>query len=552
MKLACYANEKVGGVPHGLDNEVPLALIATYLNAGSPDDGTFTTTPYQLLKLIGLDTSGYYYQALKESLMRLTTATYVLSEAWRADGRWQSVTFRFIDKLEYTSSRDKRLDRSSVLRITLAKEIVRSLKNHYVKSIDIEFVASLRRPLSRALYRLLDAQRFSPEHPAPLTRFEVSLMEWAAAYKIVHKPPDKIRRTLEPAHQELIARRYLRSVVYRGRGQNQIVVYVFGEELGQPVDPVALELLIAEGLSFTSAYSLLPGPPVSPFPDPGTDPALPGHPGRGLPAEEQTRIPGGRDPERHRKVRPGPAGHLALLPGAPRGQGHRGGGGRGVEEPPQGGAGTEDPSSSAAHAPHPHQRGRVRGPLPPHDRGQDGPQGSDGQPYQGLHLRSYRGMAPKDAGTLCRMRYRKTWGVCRARSLLKFPFCVPDVTFSHSRPYRKTWGVGIGRLGEFSGPGCVLKGTRTPCGGFPLLINRRGLDSWKDNKITGRSWMRAGQVAARLSCNTAKAWRTFTRRTSAWAGASSASSRYRLALELDQAMHPDKTVRYLELVQGQG
>lgn len=263
VKLACYANEKVGGVPHGLDNEVSLALIATYLNAGSPDDGTFTTTPYQLLKLMGLDTSGYYYQALKESLMRLTTATYVLSEAWRADGRWQSVTFRFIDKLEYTSSRDERLDRSSVLRITLAKEIVRSLKNRYVKPIDIEFMASLHRPLSRALYRLLDAQRFSPEHPAPLTRFEVPLMEWAAACKIVHKRPDKIRRTLEPAHEELIARRYLRSVEYRGRGQNQIIVYVFGEEAGQPADPAALELLIAEGLSFTSAYSLARRYPLS-------------------------------------------------------------------------------------------------------------------------------------------------------------------------------------------------------------------------------------------------------------------------------------------------
>ena len=74
VKLACYANPNVGGVPHGLDNEVSLALIALYLNAGSPPDGTFTTTAYQILKLMGFDTSGYYYRALKESLLRLTTA----------------------------------------------------------------------------------------------------------------------------------------------------------------------------------------------------------------------------------------------------------------------------------------------------------------------------------------------------------------------------------------------------------------------------------------------------------------------------------------------
>jgi plasmid replication initiation protein len=256
VKLACYANPNVGGVPHGLDNEVSLALIALYLNAGSPPDGTFTTTAYQILKLMGFDTSGYYYRALKESLLRLTTATYVLSEAWRADGRWQSVTFRYIDKLEFTSGREGRLDRSSVIRITLAKEIVRSLQSRYTKPIDIEFMASLKRPLSRALYRLLDAQRLSPEREEPLGRLEVRLMEWAAACKIVHKRPDKVRRTLEPAHRELLERRYLQSVEYVGRGQHQTIVYVFGEEAGGIPDAEAVNLLVAEGLSFTSAYSL--------------------------------------------------------------------------------------------------------------------------------------------------------------------------------------------------------------------------------------------------------------------------------------------------------
>jgi plasmid replication initiation protein len=277
VKLACYASEKVGGVPHGLDNEVSLALLALYFNAGAPEDGTFTTTPYQILKLMGLDTSGYYYQALKESLMRLTTATYVLSEAWRSGGRWQSVTFRYIEKLEYTSSPEGRLDRASVLRVTLAKEIVRSLKQNYVKPIDIEFMASLRRPLSRALYRLLDAQRFSPENPTPLARFEVNLMEWAAACKIVHKRPDKVRRTLAPAHEELIARRYLQSVEYVGRGQNQTIVYVFGEEAGGGAGHGGGGT--PHGRGALLHLRLLPSPPLLSGPHQGAPGTLPGHPG---------------------------------------------------------------------------------------------------------------------------------------------------------------------------------------------------------------------------------------------------------------------------------
>ncbi|MCH1927591.1 hypothetical protein L6232_22620, partial [Shewanella sp. C31] len=41
-----------------------------------------------------------------------------------------------------------------------------------------------------------------------------------------------------------------------GRGQGQVVVYTFGEEAGSIPDAQAVELLMREGLSFTSAYSL--------------------------------------------------------------------------------------------------------------------------------------------------------------------------------------------------------------------------------------------------------------------------------------------------------
>ncbi len=43
---------------------------------------------------------------------------------------------------------------------------------------------------------------------------------------------------------------------YVGRGRNQKVVYVFGEEAGGIPNAEALELLLREGLPFTSAYSL--------------------------------------------------------------------------------------------------------------------------------------------------------------------------------------------------------------------------------------------------------------------------------------------------------
>ncbi|MCV4626643.1 replication initiator protein A, partial [Escherichia coli] len=83
-RLSCVAVAEHGGVPHGLDNDVSLALISLYQEAGSPEDGTIVTTAYRILSIIGWDTSGHYYRALKESLDRLTTATFTASEAWRS------------------------------------------------------------------------------------------------------------------------------------------------------------------------------------------------------------------------------------------------------------------------------------------------------------------------------------------------------------------------------------------------------------------------------------------------------------------------------------
>lgn len=256
VRLACYASPAVGGVPHGLDNEISMALIVLYLDAGSPPDGSFTTSAYAILRLLGLDTSGYYYRALRESLLRLATATFVLSEAWRTPDRWQNVTFRFIERLEYTSSPEGQLDRGTTLRITLAKEVAESLRSRFVKPIDLEFMSSLRRPLARSLYRLLDAHRLAPDGQGPLAALEFPLLDWAKLCKIHQRRPDKIRRTLEPAHEELLQKGYLERVEYLGRGQAQRIRYLFGQGVLPPADAEALDLLLKEGVGYSTAYAL--------------------------------------------------------------------------------------------------------------------------------------------------------------------------------------------------------------------------------------------------------------------------------------------------------
>ncbi|MFC4638271.1 replication initiator protein A [Deinococcus hohokamensis] len=231
--LTCDAMPKYGGVPHGLDGDIATAIMDLYVESGCPDDGFLHTTAYQILKRAGLDDSGRYYANLKQTLYRLRTATYSASEAWRDHrrGNWTTVTFNYLQGLEFTSGDEElSLSRSSALRIRLADPIVRSIRSQYTKPMDIEFLTSLDRPLTRALYRLLDARRYSPEDPrTPRMSFSVNLIDWAEACKIIDQRSNKIRATLQGAHDELIERQYLESVEYEGRGKKQVITYRFME-----------------------------------------------------------------------------------------------------------------------------------------------------------------------------------------------------------------------------------------------------------------------------------------------------------------------------------
>ena len=257
-RVTCQAMPEYG-VPHGIDTDVSAALVNLYIDQGAPADGTITCTPYQLLQMAGLDTSGRYYAALDESLRRLLTTNYFIAEGWRDHprGRWTNVNFRYIDRLEFTSGDENQMDVSSVLRITLPQEIARSVRAGYIKSLDLSFMQSLKRPPTRALYRLLDAQRRDPEHPDRVVMaFQVGLMEWAEACKIITDRPSMAQRTLDSAHEELIEKGFLKEVEYLGRGKKKLLHYTFGEAFIPP-DPALLAELAELGITQTRALQLV-------------------------------------------------------------------------------------------------------------------------------------------------------------------------------------------------------------------------------------------------------------------------------------------------------
>lgn len=265
-------------VPHGIDGDVMFALTALYIMQGSPAISFVEVSAAELCKLVGLPEGGRTLQRVKESLERLYRVSFHVQEAWKTPGK-QGYRNRFfgiiaaLEDMNETEQADEDEKKSTALdfrkgqytsktrlRIALSQPLVESIRAGHIRSIDLNLYADLQHPLARQVYRTLEEMRSSV---AEGDVYEVPLGAWAghlgmrelirdvggtpqtlhlAKGEVMHtrvQTPDKIRRALNPAHDDLIANGYLRSAEYVGRGVAQTLRYTFGV----PTTPVDLELI---------------------------------------------------------------------------------------------------------------------------------------------------------------------------------------------------------------------------------------------------------------------------------------------------------------------
>lgn len=259
VRVQCEALPKYA-VPHGLDSDVTAALLNLFMELGEPEDGRFSVSATTLLKLCGWHNTGKYHTTLRTCLERLHTSSYSVSGGWRdhPKGRWTHAKFHFIESLDFSSSdRTGAFDERTIISGRLAEAIVASIRSGYVKPLDTEFMLSLSRPRTRALYRILDGARYDPLQPEqPLDTLEVNLIEWADQCKIPSSIPGNIRRALASPHEELIRRGYLRDAVLTGRGREQVLRYEFVREF-TPIDAVLARRFRTYGVADGVARRLL-------------------------------------------------------------------------------------------------------------------------------------------------------------------------------------------------------------------------------------------------------------------------------------------------------
>ena len=161
--------------------------------------------PYQLIQRAGFEDNGASYERLSESLRRLRVAEYVIGRAWRRRGEgangWASVAFSYISQIRQSTPENRDLSRGTTLSIQLADPVAESIRNQYIHPLDLEFQVSLKRPLTRALYRLLNGRRYSETDPLHLvTQFTVLVSDWARDCKLTEVVTARIKRNLDEAH----------------------------------------------------------------------------------------------------------------------------------------------------------------------------------------------------------------------------------------------------------------------------------------------------------------------------------------------------------------
>jgi plasmid replication initiation protein len=234
------------GLPGRYDQDVYIALMQLIDAKGLPEDGWVSFSVYELVELMGKRHSGREYGQVRDSLQRLATTSVESKNAFYHKGRkaYISDTFSLLTDVklaEYEGIAGERKDRN---RVHLSQYFVDSYRANYLKHIDAGFYFSLSSPIAKRLYRLIDKKR-SGRRSWEVELFSLKSRIPLSDYKYV----SKVKEKLAPAHEELIAKGFLKGVSYRkNEGGQEYAVYEITEDFRARRAAVASRSLSADEL----------------------------------------------------------------------------------------------------------------------------------------------------------------------------------------------------------------------------------------------------------------------------------------------------------------
>lgn len=249
------------GMPGPVDQDVYLAVLQLLQQRGGmPETGELRFSLYELRKVLRwADDSGKAYKQIRDSLLRVATTSVQSKQAFYSAHEKRRITDTFTIWSVHFAEHE--VDGAPVRErhvLRFHPMFIRNYIAQYLKGLDADFYWSLRSPLSKRFYRLVDLQR------AGGTSWKTDLFAVRDQIPLHYSYPSQIRRALQKPHEELENRGFLSGVEYEGK---TTVTYRISPEFarrqkarelsGDPQEIFAIERLIREGLHGDVARDLV-------------------------------------------------------------------------------------------------------------------------------------------------------------------------------------------------------------------------------------------------------------------------------------------------------
>jgi len=223
------------GYPAPFDRRVSRAVDAliqeTLERTGYPLKNPLPFSIYRLAELMGLNPrGGKVYRDIKVALLRIkftgveSKGSFFLKEK----KRWIHDAFSLYDRVLFRGQdmEDGTMAESNY--VWLNSFYLRNINQQYVRPLDYNYLAGLKKDIASRLYELLSGRFFGL--PRSKKHYQVNYISLCEFLPIT--PQRYISKAIEkmkPAHDELIATGFLSRVVFRKGKKDFVVVYYLGK-----------------------------------------------------------------------------------------------------------------------------------------------------------------------------------------------------------------------------------------------------------------------------------------------------------------------------------
>src|SRR5215218_2674406 len=217
----------VGGREYGLpgptERDVYVGIMKLVHRAGGiPADGKVSFSLYELLKILGKNRGGNNYEKVRESLDRIADSVIYAQNAFYDRETEQFRTHRFTPWSVHFASTRQGQGRSAERHVLKFHEIlIRSYNSGFLKTLDTDFFFSLKSPMAKSLYQLVDAKRQGGLSWTVGVQQLRQLIPMPESYRY----DSKIREKIEPGLKELKRRGFLERADYEQRGEDQVLCF---------------------------------------------------------------------------------------------------------------------------------------------------------------------------------------------------------------------------------------------------------------------------------------------------------------------------------------